>query len=85
LVGDGTGGLPEQAPFEAIVVSAASPDVPRPLVEQLAEKGRIVHPVGPGGMETVTAFRRLRGRLVAEGPVTDAHFVPLVGEHGLPE
>lgn len=85
VVGDGTGGLPEHAPFHAIVVSAAAPAVPGPLGEQLAEEGRIVHPVGPGGMETVTAFRKERGRLVSEGPVTDAHFVPLIGEHGLPE
>lgn len=84
-VGDGTKGLLERAPFDAIVVSAAAPSVPEPLVRQLVEGGRIVHPVGPGGLETVTTFRKESDRLVTEGPVTDAHFVRLVGEHGLPE
>ena len=84
VVGDGTKGLPEHAPFDAIVVSAAAPEVPAPLAEQLLESGRLVHPVGPGGQETVTAFRKLDGRLVNEALVTDAHFVRLVGEHGLP-
>jgi protein-L-isoaspartate(D-aspartate) O-methyltransferase len=83
VVGDGTAGLPEWAPFDAIVVSAAAPKVPGPLREQLIEGGRIVHPVGPGGLETVTTFRKQNGRLVTEGPVTDAHFVRLVGRHGL--
>lgn len=85
VVGDGTLGLPERAPFDAIVVSAAAPKVPGPLREQLVEGGRIVHPVGPGGLETVTAFCKVRGRLVTESLVTDAHFVRLVGSHGLPE
>jgi len=85
VVGDGTLGLPERAPFDAIVVSAAAPEVPGPLREQLIEGGRIVHPVGPGGLETVTTFRKQRGRLVEDGPVTDAHFVRLVGTHGLSE
>lgn len=85
VTGDGTGGLPERAPFDATVVSAAAPEVPRPLVEQLAEGGRLVHPLGPGGFETVIAYRKEEGRLVEEIRLTAATFVPLVGEHGLPE
>lgn len=85
VVGDGTKGLPENAPFDAIVVSAAAPEVPLPLVEQLAEGGRLVHPLGPGGYETVMAYRKHRGGLVEEARLTPASFVPLVGEHGLPE
>ena len=85
VVGDGTRGLPEQAPFQATVVSAAAPSVPEPLVEQLAEGGRLVHPLGPGGYETVTAYRKQGSRLVEEARLTPASFVPLVGEHGLPE
>jgi protein-L-isoaspartate(D-aspartate) O-methyltransferase len=85
VVGDGTLGLPERAPFDAIVVSAAAPEVPDPLRDQLVEGGRIVHPLGPGGLETVTTFHKEKGRLVTVGPVTDAHFVRLVGSHGLPE
>lgn len=82
-VGDGTKGLPDHAPFDAIVVSAAAPQVPPPLVAQLAEGGRIVQPIGPGGSETVMAFRRKGGSLIEEESLTDAFFVRLVGEFGL--
>jgi protein-L-isoaspartate(D-aspartate) O-methyltransferase len=85
VVGDGTRGLPDRAPFEAIVVSAAAPRVPAPLLEQLAEGGRLVHPVGPGGRETVVAFRNVDGKVVTEAELTEAFFVKLVGEYGLPE
>lgn len=84
-VGDGTLGLPEEAPFQAIVVSAAAPRVPDPLVEQLADGGRITHPVGFGGDEIVTAYRKVADRLVPEPPGIPAHFVRLVGTHGLDE
>lgn len=85
VVGDGTLGHPESAPFDAEVVSAAAPEVPGPLVAQLAEGGRLVHPLGPGGHETVIAYRKRTGRLVEEERLTPASFVPLVGEHGLPD
>jgi protein-L-isoaspartate(D-aspartate) O-methyltransferase len=84
VVGDGTRGAPEQEPFDAVVIAAASPRVPPPLVDQLAEDGRLVHPVGPGGAENVTLFRKKSGELVPEGRITPAQFVPLVGEHAPP-
>jgi protein-L-isoaspartate(D-aspartate) O-methyltransferase len=83
VVGDGTLGVPEHAPYEAVVVSAASPRVPAPLVEQLAAFGRLVHPVGPGGREQVTAFHKEADQLVADTRLTPAYFVPLVGAHGI--
>ena len=83
VVGDGTLGVPDHAPYQAIVVAAASPRVPPPLVEQLAPEGRLVHPVGPGGREQVTAFHKQADRLVADARLTPAYFVPLVGAHGI--
>jgi protein-L-isoaspartate(D-aspartate) O-methyltransferase len=82
VVGDGTLGVAEHAPYQAIVVSAASPGIPAPLVEQLAPGGRLVHPVGPGGRELVTAFHKQDDRLVADAELIPARFVPLVGGPG---
>ena len=84
VVGDGTLGVPEHAPYQAIVVAAASPHVPGPLIEQLAPRSRLVHPVGPGGHEQVTAFHKKADRLVADARLIPARFVPLVGAHGTP-
>ena len=83
VVGDGTLGVPRHAPYQAIVVAAASPSVPAPLIEQLAPGGRLVHPVGPGGREQVTAFHKETDRLVTGARLTAAYFVPLVGAHGV--
>lgn len=84
VAGDGTAGLAEHAPYDAIVVAAAFPTVPPPLVDQLVEGGRLVQPIGPGGAEDVVAFVKRKGRLVEDRFVTAARFVPLVGAHGYP-
>jgi protein-L-isoaspartate(D-aspartate) O-methyltransferase len=81
-VGDGTEGLPEEAPFEAILVSAAFPSVVRPLAEQLAVGGRLVQPIGPGGNEEVSLFVKRPHGLVRQETVTAARFVRLYGMHG---
>jgi protein-L-isoaspartate(D-aspartate) O-methyltransferase len=78
VVGDGTLGLPDHAPYDAIVVAAAAPTVPPALVEQLTEGGRLVQPVGPGGDEIVAKYRKRGGRLVREATVVGARFVPLI-------
>jgi protein-L-isoaspartate(D-aspartate) O-methyltransferase len=85
VVGDGTRGLPQHAPFDAIVVSAAHPRVPPPLGEQLVAGGRLVQPIGPGGHEEVALFIREDDRLHRIALLTRAHFVRLVGEHGFRE
>ena len=84
-VGDGTLGLPDHAPYDAIVTSAAFPDVPEPLARQLAPGGRLVHPVGPGGREDVVLFESTKRGLVRRRAIVGAHFVRLVGEHGFTE
>jgi protein-L-isoaspartate(D-aspartate) O-methyltransferase len=83
-VGDGSRGLAEHAPFEAILVSAAFPRVPPPLAEQLAPGGRLVQPIGRGGDEDVVLFERRGDELEVSRSLTLAHFVPLVGRHGFP-
>jgi protein-L-isoaspartate(D-aspartate) O-methyltransferase len=83
MVVDGTLGVPQHAPYQAIVVAAAAPRIPLPLIEQLAPGGRLVHPVGPGGHEQVTAFHKEVDQLVADAWLTPAYFVPLVGAHGI--
>lgn len=85
VVGDGSRGLPEAAPFDAILVAAAYTSVPAPLAAQLAKNGRLVQPVGPGGAEQVVLFERADAGLVARATVTDARFVRLVGAHGFAE
>jgi protein-L-isoaspartate(D-aspartate) O-methyltransferase len=81
-LGDGSSGLAGHAPYDAIVVAAAHPLVPAPLVAQLAPGGRLVQPIGPSGLEEVTLFRRSGDGLVRVRVVTGAHFVPLYGRHG---
>jgi protein-L-isoaspartate(D-aspartate) O-methyltransferase len=82
VVGDGSEGLREQAPFDAIIVSAAYPRVPAPLAEQLAAGGRLVQPIGRGGNEEVILFEHREGALRARRRLTGAHFVPLIRAHG---
>jgi protein-L-isoaspartate(D-aspartate) O-methyltransferase len=83
VMGDGSAGLRDRAPFDAIVVAAAHPLVPAPLVAQLRIGGPLVQPIGPSGAEDVTLFRRAGdGRLVRERSIVRAHFVPLRGRHG---
>ena len=82
VVGDGSEGLPEHAPFDAILVAAAYPSVPKPLQEQLIEGGRLVQPIGRGGAEDVVLFEKRDGALRPVRSVSGAHFVRLYGRHG---
>lgn len=76
--GDGFRGWPERAPFEAILVTAAPPEVPPPLVDQLAPGGRLVLPVGCATQELVRITRDARGLL--RETLLPVRFVPMTGE-----
>ncbi len=79
--GDGSIGLPDYAPYDAIIVTAAAPNVPEPLKEQLAEGGRLVVPVGSRYGQVLERWRRT-GRKLAHEQIVPVAFVPLVGELG---
>jgi protein-L-isoaspartate(D-aspartate) O-methyltransferase len=83
-VGDGTEGVANRAPFDAVVVSAAFPEVPAPLVAQIRLSGRLVQPMGPGGDEQVVCFVRTASGLEQWRVLTAACFVRLQGRYGFP-
>jgi protein-L-isoaspartate(D-aspartate) O-methyltransferase len=79
---DGTLGYPEEAPYDRVLVAAAGPEVPKPLVEQLRDNGVLLVPVGGVQFyQTLVRIRKNNGQIVKEnlGGVT---FVPLIGKHG---
>ena len=80
-IGDGSRGVPERAPFEAIAVHAAAPAAPPALISQLAEGGRLVVPIATEAADLLTVLRR-RGDDVETETIAPARFVPLVGEEG---
>ena len=81
LVGDGTIGWSRYAPYDAILVAAGGPDIPPPLVEQLAEGGRMLVPVGTRKEQRLVLVRK-RGGEVSSEEVGDVTFVPLLGRFG---
>jgi len=81
LLGDGTLGWRDYAPYDAIVVAAASPDVPAPLLEQLAPRGRMLLPLGERDGQALTLVRRVNGRPM-RSRLAGARFVPLLGTFG---
>lgn len=83
-VGDGTLGWPEQSPFDAIIVTAGSPEVPRPLVEQLSLRGRLVLPIGDEHSQILKRYRRTLSGFQEED-LGDCRFVKLLGRYGWPD
>lgn len=81
MVGDGTLGWRPYAPYDVILVSAASPQVPQPLAEQLADGGRLIIPLGDRETQQLTAFRRQGDQMTRER-LSDVRFVPLLGQFG---
>lgn len=83
-VGDGSEGLPERAPFDAIIVSAAAPRIPSALFEQLRDGGRMIVPVGPAYAQQLQLVRKQKGEAVVE-ILEGCRFVPLIGGQGYRE
>ena len=83
LMGDGTLGWRDYAPYDAILVSAAAPEVPAPLVQQLAEGGRILIPLGARDEQILTVCTR-RGTQLERRDIAPVRFVPLLGTYGWP-
>ena len=81
LTGDGTLGWREYAPYDAILVSAGSPTIPQPLVDQLAEGGRMLIPLGGQDVQTLVVLTRKQGNIIRED-MLPVRFVPLLGQHG---
>ena len=80
-VGDGGYGWPEAAPFDAIIVTAAAPEIPPPLIAQLAQGAPLVAPIGPSGYQDLVRLYKRDDQPQTEY-LTPVAFVPLVGEHG---
>jgi len=80
-IGDGTLGLSEEAPFDAIIISAAGPRIPLPLIDQLKEGGKLIIPLGDSFSQTLTVVEKKSGKLESVD-VCACVFVPLVGKYG---
>ncbi|MBN1913440.1 MAG: protein-L-isoaspartate(D-aspartate) O-methyltransferase [Candidatus Omnitrophica bacterium] len=83
-IGDGTLGWEEFAPYDKIMVTAASPCIPAPLLEQLDEGGRLILPLGQGLGQVLTLVEKKDGKINSRD-ICGCVFVPLVGEYGYPQ
>ena len=81
---DGTYGWRDQSPYDAILVTAAAPEIPKTLVEQLADGGRIVAPLGGQGTQVLTVLTKTGSQTRAR-QLIGCSFVPLIGKYGWPE
>ena len=81
---DGTVGWPENGPYDAIIVTAGGPTIPEPLIEQLADPGRLVIPVGDQHVQDLQLLEQKDGK-IAVTSLASVRFVDLVGEHGWSE
>jgi len=83
-VGDGSQGWPEKSPFNKIIVTAASPDLPMPLYEQLAQDGKLVIPITKGFSQILTVFTKEKNQPL-QRQICGCSFVPLIGKFGYKE
>ena len=85
VVADGTTGLPGEAPFDKVLITAASPEFPPPLVEQLREGGLILAPVGDRYSQALIRAKKMKGGVLSKDYHTPCVFVPLIGKYGWEE
>ena len=78
---DGTLGWPEHGPYDAIIVTAGGPEIPQPLIDQLADPGRLVMPVGDQHIQNLQLLTKSVGQITVE-TLSSVRFVDLIGEHG---
>ena len=83
-IGDGSLGWPGGKVFDRIIITAAVPEVPEPLVEQLKNHGTIVAPVGSGGVQELIVGHKKKEPLISSG-ICEVRFVRLIGEYGFTE
>jgi len=83
-IGDGSCGWPQQHTFDRIIITAAVPEIPQPLVEQLVEGGLIVAPVGPPGVQELIVCENKKGE-IAGRVICGCRFVRLLGQYGFEE
>ena len=81
LEGDGTTGYPNNAPYKGIIITAATPTVPQPLIDQLADGGTLVAPVGGRDVQDLITIHK-QGRSIIQESHGGVRFVPLIGQHG---
>jgi protein-L-isoaspartate(D-aspartate) O-methyltransferase len=84
VLGDGSQGLAERAPFDAIIVAAAAPRIPPELIAQLREGGRMIAPVGPGHAQNLQFVRKQNGQALVVN-LEKCRFVPLISDRDYPE
>jgi len=80
-IGDGSRGWPEERTFDRIMITAAVPDFPPPIVAQLAETGVVIAPIGPGSTQELTVAEKYHGKLI-EKYICGCRFVKLIGAYG---
>ncbi len=84
FVGDGSCGWPEEKTFDRIIITAAAPKLPKPLIDQLVEGGKIIAPAGSKTVQQLMVYEKKQGKMI-ERSICDVRFVRLVGEHGFKE
>jgi protein-L-isoaspartate(D-aspartate) O-methyltransferase len=83
-IGDGSCGWPQTKVFDRIMITAAVPKIPQPLIEQLAESGLLVAPIGSSGVQDLVVCEKRQGKII-DRHICDVRFVKLFGEHGFEE